>query len=109
MAARPARSTRRARTHCGHHRVEWLRCGHHRVMWLRPDETDMAAGSLSDRRTVAARQLGQEALPAAMEVLDRAPGAGPVLTVQAAEPVFDGGEGRGQVAAAVLVVQGQLA
>ena len=55
---------------------------------------------------MAARQLGQQALAAAMEVLDRAPGPGPVLSVQAPEPVLDGGEGGGQVAAAVLVVQG---
>ena len=39
----------------------------------------------------------------------RAAGPGPVLSVEAAEPVLDGGERGGQVAAAVLVVQGQLA
>ena len=58
---------------------------------------------------MAARQLGQEALAAVVEVLDRAAGPGPVLSVEAAEPILDGGERGGQVTAAVLVVQGQLA
>ena len=56
-----------------------------------------------------ARQLGQQTLAAVMEVLDRAAGPGPMLSVEAAEPIFDGGERGGQVTAAMLVVKGQLA
>src|SRR6185295_14574931 len=74
-----------------------------------PGRGGHSAGSLSDGRTMAPRQLGQQALAAVMEVLDRAAGPGPVLAVQAAEAALHRGERGGQVAAAVLVVQGQLA